>query len=146
MAKDKQVLVRLTEEQNEALQEFAEDRDYNKSEAGRKILVSRLVGDGYLEEGILLADGGIHSELDRLGSQLQEHHDGLDNNLSQIEQKVERRSILVKEIFILLAGMIVWLTGIASGVVPTSIILAFGTLLLVASLLLYINTRGERYE
>lgn len=84
--KDKQVLIRITEEQNEAIEEFAEDREYNKSEAVRKIVVSRLVGDGYLEDGVLLADGGLQREINHTQNQVRELSKEVDEVVNFLHQ------------------------------------------------------------
>jgi hypothetical protein len=48
MPKENQILVRVNDPMDNAVEEFAEDRDYTKAEASRKILESRLKGEGYL--------------------------------------------------------------------------------------------------
>jgi hypothetical protein len=85
MPKDNQILVRVNDPMKEAVEEFAEDRDYNKAEASRKILESRLKGEGYLRRHY--GDNDLEPMPD--GGQIIEKLENIENDLSEVEREEE---------------------------------------------------------
>jgi len=83
MAKDNQILVRVNNPTNEAVEDFAEKYDYTKAEAVRRMVEDRLAGEGHLESGRAVPDGG--EILNRIDSIEQQQTQRLD----EIEQDIE---------------------------------------------------------
>jgi CRISPR/Cas system-associated endonuclease Cas1 len=96
MPKDNQILIRVNDPMEKAVEEFAEDRDYNKAEASRKILESRLKGEGYLRRHY--GDNDLEPMPD--GGQIIEKLEDIENEVSgsdveQLEKKAEREGYSV---------------------------------------------------
>jgi hypothetical protein len=96
MPKENQILVRVNDPMNNAVEEFAEDRDYNKAEASRKILESRLKGEGYLRRQYgdddlePMPDGGqIIEKLEDIENEV------LGSDVEELEKKAEREGYSV---------------------------------------------------
>lgn len=85
MPKDNQILIRVNDPMEKAVEEFAEDRDYNKAEASRKILESRLKGEGYLRRHY--GDNDLEPMPD--GGQIIEKLENIENDLSEVEREEE---------------------------------------------------------
>ena len=94
MAKDNQILIRINDPMNEAVEEFAEDRDYNKAEASRKILESRLKGEGYLRRHYgdndlePMPDGG------EIKNQLNSVHEEVNSVQEEVKEQNQYQSYL----------------------------------------------------
>jgi heme oxygenase len=99
MAKDNQILVRVNDPTNESVEEFAEDRDLNKAEAVRKIVESRLKGEGYLQRHY---DNDVEPIPD--GGQIMEKLDGIEkevsessSSVSELKKEAEEENLAVAE-------------------------------------------------
>lgn len=96
MTKENQILVRVNDPMNNAVEEFAEDRDYNKAEASRKILESRLKGEGYLRRHY--GDNDLEPMPD--GGQIIEKLEDIEEEVSgpkteQLEEEAEQEGYSV---------------------------------------------------
>jgi len=84
MPKDNQILIRVNDPMEKAVEEFAEDRDYNKAEASRKILESRLKGEGYLRRHY--GDNDLEPMPD--GGQIIEKLEDIENEVSSSDSEI----------------------------------------------------------
>lgn len=71
MAKDEQILIRMNSRTKESIEDFAEEYEYNTSEAARKVIKGRLAAEGYLE-GATVVDGGMSESMDEQVEDIQE--------------------------------------------------------------------------
>jgi hypothetical protein len=113
MAKDNQVLVRVNDPTNEAIEDFAEDHDYNKAEAVRRIVEDRLAGQGYLDlpAGSAIPDGGeILSKTEEIGSRTEEIESRVNDLDEQIEE-VNEQSGISNRLLLLLSLAFLWIIG-----------------------------------
>jgi hypothetical protein len=90
MAKDEQLLIRMNGRTKDAIEDFAEEYEYNTSEAARKMIKGRLAGEGYLE-GATVVDGGMAEGVD-------ERLEDLDGELQDTRSKVEYTQSEVKNL------------------------------------------------
>jgi len=105
MPKDNQILIRVNDPMEKAVEEFAEDRDYNKAEASRKILESRLKGEGYLQRHYgdndlePMPDGGqIIEKLEDIEEEVSGSEStilGSNADVEKLEKKAEREGYSV---------------------------------------------------
>lgn len=94
MPKENQILVRVNDPMDNAVEEFAEDRDYTKAEASRKILESRLKGEGYLRRQYgnddlePLPDGGqVVEKIEEVEKEVQKVSQNLNSDQEDGEQR-----------------------------------------------------------
>ena len=104
MPKDNQILVRVNDPTNRAIEEFAEDRDYNKAEAVREIAKSRLTSEGYLNQELYgnpdaIADGG----------EIKEQLDSVEKKLDSTEEKIGKKQKYQNYLNLILAVSLVWI-------------------------------------
>ena len=92
MPKENQILVRVNDQMDNAVEEFAEDRDYTKAEASRKILESRLKGEGYLRRQYgdddlePLPDGGqVISKIESIERQIDDKESLAEEVITELE-------------------------------------------------------------
>lgn len=125
MPKENQILVRVNDPMDNAVEEFAEDRDYTKAEASRKILESRLKGEGYLQRHYgdndlePLPDGGqvvekieeVEKEVQRVGESIKSEEEGKEQ-LYRARQSGTISFILAFGIFTLLLILLALEVGI----------------------------------
>jgi hypothetical protein len=89
MAKDNQINVRVNDRTNEAIENFAEDKDYIKTEAVRRMVEGRLAGEGYLE-GVAVSDGGqLVNEIETNRTAVQQAQNELENTRSEVSNLSE---------------------------------------------------------
>ena len=125
MPKENQILVRVNDPMDNAVEEFAEDRDYTKAEASRKILESRLKGEGYLQRHYgdndlePLPDGGqvvekieeVEKEVQRVSESINSEEEGKEQ-LYRARQSRTISFIIVFGILILLLILLALEVGI----------------------------------
>lgn len=125
MPKENQILVRVNDPMDNAVEEFAEDRDYTKAEASRKILESRLKGEGYLQRHYgdndlePLPDGGqvvekieeVEKEVQRVGESIKSEEEGKEQ-LYRARQSGTISFILLFGVFTLLLILLALEVGI----------------------------------
>jgi len=129
MAKDNQINVRVNDRTNEAIEKFAEDKDYIKTEAVRRMVEGRLAGEGYLE-GVAVSDGGqLVSEIETNRTAVQQAQNELENtrsevsNLSEeIEEFKSSMKIMAPSIFLSLF----WIGATSAVEFPSSALIASG--------------------
>jgi hypothetical protein len=89
MAKDNQINVRVNDRTNQAVEDFADDKDYTKVEAVRRMVEGRLAGEGYLE-GVAISDGGqLVSEIETNRTAVQQAQNELENTRSEVSNLSE---------------------------------------------------------
>ena len=125
MPKENQILVRVNDPMDNAVEEFAEDRDYTKAEASRKILESRLKGEGYLQRHYgdndlePLPDGGqvvekieeVEKEVQRVGESIKSEEEGKEQ-IYRARQSGTISFILLFGVFTLLLILLALEVGI----------------------------------
>ena len=125
MPKENQILVRVNDPMDNAVEEFAEDRDYTKAEASRKILESRLKGEGYLRRQYgnddlePLPDGGqVVEKIEEVEKEVQKVSQNLNSDQEDGKQRYVARQrgtipfILLFGIFTLLLILLALEVGI----------------------------------
>jgi hypothetical protein len=85
MPKDNQVLVRVNDQTHEAIQEYKQDRDFNKAEACRRMIETRLVSEGYME-GVVRSDGGIEEAVTNLSDEIDQTQSEVTAVYDEIEE------------------------------------------------------------
>lgn len=94
MAKDEQILIRMNNRTKESIEDFAEEYEYNTSEAARKMIKGRLAAEGYLE-GATVVDGGRPESMDEQVEDIQEN---VAATQSQVEATQSQVGVLKEEI------------------------------------------------
>lgn len=129
MPKDNQYLVRVNDPTSKAIEEFAEDRDFNHAEAIREIVQSRLVSEGYLPKqyygGPAMADGG---------------------EIRELEAKIDQQTARQDRLMWMSLASILWIAGEVTVGYPAWFVIISGILLvigLVVSLVLFWGGRDE---
>jgi hypothetical protein len=112
MAKDNQINVRVNDRTNEAIENFAEDKDYIKTEAVRRMVEGRLAGEGYLE-GVAVSDGGTLIE-DRLEA-VEQRQQTIKNNQEQTATEIENLFKYLRTLSKPLLAALLWF-GVTSAV------------------------------
>lgn len=91
MAKDNQISVRVNDPTYEAIQSFAEKYDYTKAEAARRMIEDRLAGEGHLESGRAVPDGGeILNRIEAVEQQQAQRLDEIETDLEDEPTKFEK--------------------------------------------------------
>jgi len=107
MAKDHQIAVRVNDPTYEAIESFAEKHDYTKAEAARRMIEDRLAGEGHLESGRAVPDGG--QILDRINAIEQQQTQRLDEIEQDIETAFEDEPTKIEK---WISGMQIWSAGL----------------------------------
>ena len=104
MPKDNQILVRVNDPTNSAIEEFAEDRDYNKAEAVREIAKSRLTSEGYLNQELYGNPDAIPD-----GGEVKQKLDSVEEKLDSTEEKIGREQRNQNYLNLILVVSLVWI-------------------------------------
>jgi hypothetical protein len=132
MAKDNQINVRVNDRTNEAIEDFAEDKDYTKTEAVRRMVEGRLVGEGYME-GIAATDGGFIEEVEATQEAVQDTQERVDTLSAEIQEFRSGLSTLAPGLFV----AFIW--GIVATGFSLPLWLHISSGVLVIAYLLYLN-------
>lgn len=121
MAKDEQLLIRMNGRTKDAIEDFAEEYEYNTSEAARKMIKGRLAGEGYLE-GATVVDGGmsegVDQQIDELDGEIRETQDEIEATQREIrtaQSEIQELASSIKAIGPAIGLALIWI-GVQSSV------------------------------
>jgi hypothetical protein len=121
MAKDNQILVRVNDPTDEAIESFAEKHDYTKAEAVRRMVEDRLAGEGHMGDNRAVPDGGqILNRIEAVEKSQQNRLDEIDRKVEEnlekepswIEQQIQ--AVQISSVGLTLAGAAVYLLSLTN--------------------------------
>jgi DNA polymerase sigma len=105
----------------EAIEEFADEYQYNQSEAARKMMKGRLAAEGYLE-GATVVDGGmsegVDQQIDELDGEIRETQDEIETTQREIKttrSEIQELKSSIKAIGPAIGIALIWI-GVQSSV------------------------------
>jgi len=135
MAKDNQIAVRFNDPTYEAIQEFAENKDFSQAEAVRKCTESRLAGEGYLD-GPAVADGGEVVE------KIEDVDEKLDTMNSAVSSDIQDYRADLKMFYVVLAFSLLWIGVAQIATVPWWVVVGTGSIVLVSVIYSFLVITG----
>jgi chromosome segregation ATPase len=131
--KDEQLLIRLNSRTKEAIEDFADEYEYNQSEAARKIMKGRLAAEGYLE-GATVVDGGmsegVDQQIEELDGEIRETQDEIETTQQEVRttlSEIEELKSSIKAVGPAIGLALIWIG------VQTSVGIPGGTLAVTVS-------------
>lgn len=116
----------------EAIEDFADEYEYNQSEAARKMMKGRLAAEGYLE-GATVVDGGmsegVDQQIDELDGEIRETQDEIETTQREIKTtrgEIQELKSSIKAIGPAIGIALIWIgvqssVGIPGGTVPVAV-------------------------
>jgi hypothetical protein len=135
MAKDNQIALRINDRTNEAVEQFAEEYDYNNAEAVRIILKDRLAGQGYLDEPrSAMTDGGeITEKIEHTQEQVQKTRSEVGSLSREIQDFKSTTSKMLPSFFVSL----LWIGIISAFELSPSVVAGSGIAMIALLFLSY---------
>lgn len=116
----------------EAIGDFADEYEYNQSEAARKMMKGRLAAEGYLE-GATVVDGGmsegVDQQIDELDGEIRETQDEIETTQREIKTtrgEIQELKSSIKAIGPAIGLALIWIgvqssVGIPGGTVSVAV-------------------------
>jgi len=113
----------------EAIEDFADEYEYNQSEAARKMMKGRLAAEGYLE-GATVVDGGmsegVDQQIEEIDGEIRETQDEIEATQQEIrtaQSEIQELASSIKAIGPAIGLALIWIgvqssVGIPGGTVP----------------------------
>jgi len=113
MAKNNQILVRVNDPTNEAVENYAEEYDLNKAEAVREMAQRVLRGEGYLETpGPAISDGGVVEKIDQTNDEIEKTQQKVEELNADIKKTINKHR---SPLYIMVLGLAFMLFSSTSG-------------------------------